>query len=82
MDIRKRSSIGSVRESDLLIVPLGSQRQHNFGRGKGQYFHHVSEGVRERRLSALVDYKLLQLPLRRAFLRPIILALAIVEVNF
>jgi hypothetical protein len=50
MDIRKRSSIGSVRESELPIVPLPSQRQHNFERGKGQYLHHVSEGVKERRL--------------------------------
>ncbi len=50
MDIRKRSSTGSVRKSELPIVPLVSQRQHNFGRGKGQYFHRVSEGGKERRL--------------------------------
>ena len=50
MDIRERSSTRSARESDLLIVPSVSQRQHNFGRGKGQYLHHVSEGVKERRL--------------------------------
>ncbi|MGO9614747.1 MAG: hypothetical protein ACLPX5_17180 [Dissulfurispiraceae bacterium] len=31
-------------------VPLASQRQHNFGRGKGQYLHHASEGEKERRL--------------------------------
>ena len=54
VDIRKsRSFTGSIRESDLLIVPLVSQRQHNSGRGKGQYLHHVSEGEKERRLSAL-----------------------------
>jgi hypothetical protein len=50
VDIRKRKFTGSVRESDLPIVPLGSQRQHNFGRGKGQYFYCVSEGEKERRL--------------------------------
>jgi hypothetical protein len=54
VDIRKsRSFTGSIRESDLLILPLVSQRQHNSGRGKGQYLHHVSEGEKERRLSAL-----------------------------
>jgi hypothetical protein len=50
MDIRKRNFIGSVRESELLIVPLASQRQHNFERGKGQYLHQVSEGEKGRRL--------------------------------
>ena len=45
-----RSFIGSVRESELPIVPLESQRQHNFERGKGQYLHHVSEGGKEWRL--------------------------------
>ena len=29
------------------IVPLLSQRQHNFGRGKGQYLRRVSEGEQE-----------------------------------
>jgi hypothetical protein len=29
------------------IVPFESQRQHNFERGKGQCFHHVSEGEKE-----------------------------------
>ena len=43
VDIRKRSSTGSARESELPIVPLGFQGQHNLGRGKGQYFHRVSE---------------------------------------
>src|SRR5512146_1201279 len=38
------------------IVPFASQRQHNFGRGKGQYLHHASEGEKERRL--LKRYKL------------------------
>ncbi len=50
VDIRKRNSTGSIRESELPIVPLVSQRQHNFERGKGQYLHHVSEGEKERRL--------------------------------
>ena len=45
-----RSFIGSVRESELPIVPIVSQRQHNFERGKGQCLHHVSEGGKERRL--------------------------------
>jgi hypothetical protein len=54
VDIRKsRSFTGSIRESELPIVPLVSQRQHNSGRGKGQYLHHVSEREKERRLSAL-----------------------------
>jgi hypothetical protein len=47
VDIRRRNSIGSARESDLLIVPLVSQGQHNLGRGKGQCFHRVSEEVKE-----------------------------------
>ncbi len=46
-DIRKRSFAGLVRESELPIVPLASQRQHNFGRGKGQCFYHVFEGGKE-----------------------------------
>jgi len=49
-DIRKRNFAGLVRESELSIVPLASQRQHNFERGKGQYLYHISEGVKERRL--------------------------------
>ena len=32
------------------IVPMVSQGQHNLGRGKGQYFYHVSEEVKGRRL--------------------------------
>jgi len=50
VDIRKRSFTGSSRESDLPIVPLVSQGQHNLGRGKGQYLHYASEGAKERRL--------------------------------
>jgi len=50
VDIRKRSFTGSARESELLIVPLVSQGQHNLERGKGQYLHHVSKGEKERRL--------------------------------
>jgi hypothetical protein len=45
-----RSSIGSVRESELLIVPLTSQGQQNLEGGKGQCLHHVSKGEKERRL--------------------------------
>jgi len=45
-----RNFIGSVRESELPIVPIVSQRQHNFERGKGQYLHYVSEEEKERRL--------------------------------
>ena len=43
VDIRRRNSTGSARESELPILPLVSQGQHNLGRGKGQYFHRVSE---------------------------------------
>jgi hypothetical protein len=55
MDIREnRSSIGSVRESELPIVPLESQRQHNFERGKGQYLHHVSEGGKKKEIAEML----------------------------
>src|SRR5512135_2630366 len=37
VDIRKRNFTGSARESELPIVPIVFQGQHNFGRGKGQY---------------------------------------------
>jgi hypothetical protein len=47
VDIRERNFTGSARESELPIVPLASQGQHNLGRGKGQYFYHVSEEVKE-----------------------------------
>ena len=47
VDIRERNFTGLARESELSIVPIGSQRQHNFGRGKGQYFHRVSEEGKE-----------------------------------
>ena len=50
VDIRRRNSTGLARESELPIVPLVSQGQHNLGRGKGQYFYHVSEEVKERGL--------------------------------
>jgi hypothetical protein len=41
VDIRKRSFIRPIRESELPIVPVGFQGQQNLGRGKGQCFHHV-----------------------------------------
>jgi hypothetical protein len=47
VDIRRRSSIRPVRESELPIVPMGFQGQQNLGRGKGQCFHHVSEEGKE-----------------------------------
>jgi hypothetical protein len=50
VDIRKRNFTGLARESELPIVPLVSQRQHRLERGKGQYFYHVSEEVKERGL--------------------------------
>jgi len=50
MDIRKRSFIRFVGESELPIVPMVFQGQQNLGRGKGQCLHHVSEGRKERRL--------------------------------
>ena len=50
VDIRKRNFTGSARESELPIVPLVSEGQHNLGRGKGQYLHHASKGETERRL--------------------------------
>ena len=50
VDIRKRSFIRFVRESELPIVPIAFQGQQNLERGKGQYLHHVSEEVKEKRL--------------------------------
>jgi hypothetical protein len=50
MDISKRNSIGSARESELPIVPMVFQGQQNLGRGKGQCLHRVSEERKERRL--------------------------------
>ena len=47
VDIRKRNSTGSARESNLPIIPFVSQGQHNLGRGKGQCFHRLSEGGKE-----------------------------------
>ncbi len=43
VDIRERNSTGSARESELPTVPFASQGEHKPERGKGQYFHHVSE---------------------------------------
>jgi hypothetical protein len=50
VDIRKRSFIRFVRESELPIVPIAFQGQQNLERGKGQYFYHVFEEVKERGL--------------------------------
>ena len=55
VNIRKRSFTGSARESELPILPLGSQGQHNLGRGKGQYFYQVSEEEKERGLHASAE---------------------------
>jgi hypothetical protein len=60
MDIRKRSFIRFVRESELPIVPLGFQGQQNLERGKGQYLHHVSEEVKEKRLQKCYWWRLYQ----------------------
>jgi group II intron reverse transcriptase/maturase len=38
----------------LPIVPLASRRQHNFGRGKGQCLHHVSEEGKEKEIAAML----------------------------
>ncbi|MDP2754925.1 MAG: hypothetical protein Q8P40_11130, partial [Nitrospirota bacterium] len=51
VDIRKRSFIRFVRESELPIVPIAFQGQHNLERGKGQYLHHVSKGVKEEEIA-------------------------------
>ena len=40
------------------ILPLVSQGQHNLGRGKGQYFYHVSEEVKEKRYQILAKTQL------------------------
>lgn len=43
IDIREiRKFIRFIRESELLIVPLLFQGQHNLERGKGQYLYYVS----------------------------------------
>ncbi len=58
MDIRQiRSFIGSVRESELPIVPLVSQGQQNLERGKGQYLHRVF-----RSREGIGDCKMLKTP--------------------
>jgi hypothetical protein len=51
VDIRKRSFIRFVRESELPILPIAFQGQQNLERGKGQYLHHVSEGVKEEEIA-------------------------------
>jgi len=51
VDIRKRSFTGSTRESELPIVPLVFQGQHNLGRGKGQYLHHASKGEKKKEIA-------------------------------
>jgi RNA-directed DNA polymerase len=38
----------------LPIVPIGFRRQHNFGRGKGQYLHHASEEEKEKEIAAML----------------------------
>ena len=55
VDIRKRNFTGLVRESDLPILPIVSQAQHNLGRGMGQYFYHVFEEVKDRRLHNVLE---------------------------
>jgi len=47
IDKRKRNFTGSARESELPVVPLVSQGEHNLGREKGQCFHRVSEEGKE-----------------------------------
>jgi hypothetical protein len=51
VDIRERSFIRFVRESELPIVPIAFQGQQNLERGKGQYLHHVSKGVKEEEIA-------------------------------
>jgi len=51
MDIRRRSFIRFVRESELPIVPIAFQGQHNLERGKGQYLHQVSEERKEKEIA-------------------------------
>ena len=54
-----KKATGKYKETKLYWVGTGVgfahstawiPGQHNPGRGKGQYFYHVSEGVKERRL--------------------------------
>jgi len=51
VNIRKRSFIRFVRESELPIVPIVFQGQQNLERGKGQYLHHVSEERKEKEIA-------------------------------
>ena len=47
-DIRQgRNFGGSFRESELPIVPLAFQGQHNLGRGKGQCLHRAFEEAKD-----------------------------------
>ena len=47
VDIRESKFHGVRKGVGVAHTTVGSQRQHNFGRGKGQYFHRVSEGAKE-----------------------------------
>ena len=58
VNIRNRSFTGLAGESDLPIVPLASQGEHSLGRRKGQYFHRVSEGGKDRRLRDAINSRL------------------------
>jgi len=51
MDIRRRSFIRFVRESELPIVPIVFQGQQNLERGKGQCLHYVSEERKEKEIA-------------------------------
>jgi len=51
VDIRKRRFIRFVRESELPIVPIAFQGQHNLERGKGQCLHYVSEERKEKEIA-------------------------------
>jgi hypothetical protein len=55
VDIRRRNFTGSVRESELPIIPIVSQGQHNLEGGKGQCLYHVSEEVKERRIAIMLE---------------------------
>jgi hypothetical protein len=45
-----RNFRGLVRESELPIIPIGFQGQHNLERGKGQYLNQVFKEEKEGRL--------------------------------
>ena len=46
VNIRRRKFTRSARESELPIVPFGSQGERNLVRGKGQCFHRFSKEER------------------------------------